>query len=240
MAAIAQYFQIPNNITSGTWNWGDVAYGFRSGLFLNQTPLDLIRYNKLPYPQNLDLLTLMNYVSFPSTTLSKVERLARSENWIATHGRVFELGAYALISANAYTVWARIYNLKISQVRSPKHKILITVWKMTPYLVLLTNIVLTIIEFRINRMKALVGLTVMAVTWIDQARVIPRSFARYIDPGIRLPMDFLALYYGSNKNRFNVVLGWAGVPVIRNPIIAMLPPKLKNYLTTFLREFRRE
>lgn len=234
MAAIAQYFQIPNNITSGTWNWGDVAYGFRSGLFLNQTPLDLIRYNKSPYPQDLNLLRLMNCVSFPTTTLSKVTRLARSDNWIATHGRAIELGAYVLIGANAFAAARKVYNLKISQVRSPKDKILITVWKMTPYLVLLTNIVLTMIEFRINRMKALVSLTVMAVTLIDQTRIIPRSFARYIDPGIRLPMDFLALYYGSNKNRFNIVLGWTQVPIIRDPIKARLKPLLPSPLWDLL------
>lgn len=80
MAAIAQYFQTPNNITSGTWNWGDVAFGFRSGLLLNQPPEDLIHYNNSQYHQELNLASLMTVGRIPLMTLNKVIRLARSEN----------------------------------------------------------------------------------------------------------------------------------------------------------------
>lgn len=226
MAAIAQYFQIPNNITSGTWNWGDVAYGFRSGLLLTQPPVNVLLYNNLPYPPDLQPLVLISFTLFPMNTLFKVARLCRSEKWVAHYKPALALGTYALLGANAYTGRTGVYNQKISHARTYKNKFLITIWKATPYLVLLTNIALTIIELRVNRMKALVGLTVMAATMLNLTHIMPRSYARYLNPVIRFPMDLVALYYGSNKNRFTIVLGWAQDPAVRNPIKERLKPLL--------------
>lgn len=228
MAAIAQYFQTPNNITSGTWNWGDVAFGFRSGLLLNEAPLSMIQYNNLEFPRMLDALALTSFVMIPLSTSANVAKLARSENWIAQYKKTFSFGALALMGANGYTAATKVYTRKFSQARTPFQKFLAVAWKTTPYLMLLTNIALTIIELRVNRMKAAVSLAVLTVTCLNHVHVLPRSFARYLNPGIRLPMDFIALYYGSNKNRFSIVLGWAGVPLIRDPIMAWLKPYLSR------------
>jgi hypothetical protein len=229
-AAIAGFFQTPNNITLGTWNWGDVAYGFRSGLFLNQGPLRLISYNNLPHSPNVTSQALMSNVMMPFNTVGKVTKLAQRENWIGQHKQAFLLGIFALMGANGYAAQQELYNKKFSQTRSPLDKFFIAIWRTTPYLVLLTHIALTIIELRVNRMKALVGLTVTAVTLLDQAQVLPRSIAGYINPGVRLPMDCIALYYGSNKNRFWIVLGWTQVPFIRNWLRPLLPTQLRTYV----------
>lgn len=133
------------------------------------------------------------------------------------------------MGANLYAIRTKIYTRKFSQDRTPMQKFLVTVWRMTPYLALFTNIALTILELRVNRMKALVGLTVTVVTL-----VLPQSFVRYLNPGIRLPMDFIALYYGSNRNRFTIILGWTQIPFIRNSIKAQLAPLLPSQLLNLL------
>jgi len=224
MAAVINFFQRPNNINAGTWNWGDVAFGFRSGLLLNEPPLRAIQYNNASAPPNLHILQLVSYVTMPLIATSKAGSVARTEGLISNHLETLKFGAWALMASNALAAPQELYRLKVSEGRTFVQKVQIAAWRMTPYLVLLTNIALTILELRVNRMKALVSLTVTVVTLLDLTSITNQSFNRYLNTVLRLPMDLVALYYGSNKNRFWIMLGWAQVPLIRDPIAAWINP----------------
>jgi hypothetical protein len=220
-AAVADFFQ-RSNIGLGTWNWSDVAFGFRSGLLLNQTSEQAIDYNNLPHSPNLNEMRKFTMLGLALSPMYKARRLARVDSLIASHLRSISLSSCALGVVTFIALNQNLYYLKTHETTKTSEKLLIRVWRATPYLVLVTNIALTLLEMRHNCMKASVALAVTSITLLDLAKITPKSWGWYINPGLRIPMDLVALYYGSNKNRFYIIVGWTQIPFIQAPMMKFL------------------
>ncbi|MBS0647829.1 MAG: hypothetical protein JSS10_01235 [Verrucomicrobia bacterium] len=231
-ALIAGFFQ-RSNIGLGTWNWGDVAFGFRSGLLLNQPSFTEIAYNNRPNPPPLNALGQFQFLAIPFQTKSKALKLARIDTLVARQLRTIDLSAIALTSLDLLAIYQNVYHQKVSEDHTIPQKFLIHAWKAIPYIALITNIALTILELRSNCMKASVALAVTSITLLSFNQMIPKTWAWYINPGLRIPMDLVALYYGSNKNRFVILIGLAQLPIIKDPVMNFTKPytdRLMSYL----------
>lgn len=224
MVATVIGFLERSNIGQGTWNWGDVAFGFRSGLLLNEPVVTVINYNNQIRQPKLNPVSSFMMGTLPFLPVQKFGKLARVDSLAASYYNGLCLMSSALGLANLFAIQRNIYNLKTTEARTTFDKWIIRAWRTTPYLVLYTNIALITLELRSNYMKAAVALTVTFLARLSIAKITPPSWAWYLNPGLRIPMDMVALYYASNKNRFVILVGLIRMPLIKNPLMRFAQP----------------
>ncbi len=187
-------------LDSGKWNYGDLAFGLRSGLILNRGWVSTInaayRNDKEQLAACLPLLL----------TRHKVNKLKDSFPFIQDHSRAINWGIASILILNFVAIAGRkITYHRLSNIRTPLNKFLFITWKITPYLALVTNIALLSLEAKSRPMKTSAALLMTGISLLDLTPWMPRSFGWYMSVGVRLPIDMVAFYYGSNLNRFRIV-----------------------------------
>jgi len=205
------------------WTPAEVTYGAQDGRIAVRLWENLINYNnceleKKPLEWTAAATVGLNIfgslgrasdVFTPEWETGKVY-----DNFFANHEDAFTVGALALITFNAITVLRAQTNKKVSEVPSTMDKFLVVVWKATPYLMLITNVALIIIDLRNNKVIAMVSLAAVGISLIDLTSWKPKDFAWYLDVGVRVPLDIATMYYHENL-RVPIIIGLALDPRIR-------------------------
>jgi hypothetical protein len=251
MTAVLRFISqgAPNNIASGAWNWGDVANGVRDGLLYTQ-PM-IIGRNMLENGNTA--LPIVGYLSSFAPNLSQMVFLATAVAYceiasFCLQNRVIEaltldtfIKKLPLRIVAWYLLSSRAYMIAVNKTLAKK--IMVTLYrdvhrfhKAEPYLIFLTNLTLTVLDLKNNRMRAVVALAVSAGPLLTYANILPKRISWYLNPALRMPMDMLALYYGSNKNRFWIVAGWILVPEVQNILIK----GINNYVSPFFQSLKKK
>jgi hypothetical protein len=244
MTAVLRFISqgAPNNIASGAWNWGDVANGVRDGLLYTQ-PM-IIGRNMLENGNTAP--PIVGYLSSFAPNLSQ-------RVFLVTAGAYCEIASFCLENrviealtldtfikklplkiVSWYLMSSRAYMIAVNKPLAKK--IMVTLYKAEPYLIFLTNLTLTVLDLKNNRMRAVVALAVSAGPLLTYANILPKRISWYLNPALRMPMDMLALYYGSNKNRFWIVAGWILVPEVQNILIK----GINNYVSPFFQSLKKK
>lgn len=116
-------------------------------------------------------------------------------NFFQDYKAVFIVGTAALIALNAITLLQHLTNKKLSDVSLGMNKFLIVVWHITPYLMIVTNIALVMIKATYNSTEAWVTLAVTGMTLLETTSWKPPSFDWYLNTGVAIPLDLLAMHY---------------------------------------------
>ena len=93
-------------------------------------------------------------------------------------------------------------------------KFLVVIWKATPYLMLITNVALIILDLRKNIVIGMVSLATAGISLIDLTHWKPKDFGWYLDVGVRVPLNIATMYY-HQPLRVPIILGWALEPRVR-------------------------
>ncbi|MBS0647830.1 MAG: hypothetical protein JSS10_01240 [Verrucomicrobia bacterium] len=259
-ATIQGYFQTAlHNL--GSWNWSPVALGFRAGLLPTQLCLRALEFVPDRYSQGSTAIFMKNMIPYflaIQTTYGRVQGIARTEPSILPHlNLLYRLYVLSLFINAAGQAAGQLSSTFIQREIDPisrdkqdslaKKKLSTYIFKSTPFVMLLTNIALSLLELRSHKIKATVSLAVTSVVLINYLDVMPWSmkrlvrkstrrvdgtlacgsftlrvpdyFAWYLDPGLRIPLDLIAMYYANNRDRFAIVAGWVDVPRMQRLIL---------------------
>lgn len=224
-AAVKSFLQIPNNISQGTWNWGDVALGFRAGLLPTQLCLRALQFTPSIYFEGDGITPIKNAIPYnvaTVTTHGRVLGIARTEHFILQNLKTLQQIYFAslLINQAAQMYHKHIQHKQNSSTR--EKKLASYILQSTPFIMLLINAALSILELRSNRMKATVSLAVTSLALLDSFGVMPRAFGGYLNPGLRIPLDLMALYYSNNRDRFAIAAGWVEIPFVQRQMINLV------------------
>jgi hypothetical protein len=204
------------------WNMRNIVVAAFEGLHNNRIWEKIINYNNVSSRASLSLKSVM-IVSFSicnvfrraADVLSCTKKMGHIENnFLADHQSLFIAGTGALMALNITAIFKHHTNKNVSEVHSKMDSFLVIVWKATPYLMIVTNIALTIIDIRNNKIVGLVKLAVTGITLLDLTPWKSQSFDWYLDVGVRLPLDIVTLYYDKSYCIL-IVLGWASTPDIK-------------------------
>jgi hypothetical protein len=105
-------------------------------------------------------------------------------------------------------------------------KFIVVVSNATPYLMIITNIAVTIIQIRRGDSAAWIKLTFIGITLIDITSWKPKKYRWYLDTILGYPLCAGALYYGNNNIRLNILYNLAS----SNKTIVNMVKKLENYV----------
>ncbi|HUD01902.1 MAG TPA: hypothetical protein VMR37_06210 [Rhabdochlamydiaceae bacterium] len=210
-------------------NLGDIVFGYRSGLFLTAPWKQRFIFDNAAQRRPMNGIIEVVGAALPIlTTLYKVRRLECPERLSYSFWAVSGV-ACALCALNIAA--SEVCHKNLSQVHGKKDKFLWVVWRVTPYLMMITNVALLIIEMRTRETKAITALATMGVSLLELTSLMPKSFNWYLAVGILIPVDVVALYYASNMNRFGIIGGWAFIPEVNT--------RIKEAVYSFLGENRQ-
>jgi hypothetical protein len=166
---------------------------------------------------------ILSYVLFP--TLSRAEHKLSPERVTAYAWGLFPdprgpyfYAALLLAVLNTTKLSNQSPPLKANaQVKNPPtqsaptgmDRFLVVVSKATPYLMIITNIAVTIIQIRRGESSAWVTLAFTGITLIDIASWKPKNYMWYVDTVLGYPVAAAAFYYSDNKGRFAIVCSLA-------------------------------
>lgn len=233
-AIVADNFQRAIN-SFGTWNWGDVALGFRAGLLPSQQCLRGLEFTPSRFLEG-DMITPMKniipYTVAIQTTWGRELGIAGTGSFILPYLKTLRQIHYASLATNFS---AQLYHMHVQGKQDSSNrekKLSAYILKASPFFMMLTNMALSLLEFRSNRMKATISLAVTSLVLLDYAKVMP--FAGYLNPGLRIPMDLIAMYYANNRDRFAIAAGWVEIPYVSRFIYNRVGQRF-SWIMPFLR-----
>jgi hypothetical protein len=106
-------------------------------------------------------------------------------------------------------------------------KFVVVVSKATPYLMIITNIAVTIIQIRRGNSSAWIKLTFIGITLIDITSWMPKTYRWYLNTVLGYPIAAGAIYYADNYTRFNIIFNL----VLSNKTLVKMA---ENYLPNIL------
>jgi hypothetical protein len=110
-------------------------------------------------------------------------------------------------------------------------KFIVVVSKATPYLMIITNIAVTIIQIRRGASSAWIKLAFISITLIDITPWKPKDYKWYIDTVLGYPAAAAALYYGNDTTRLNILCQIAfSHKIVREMILEPYMNWLQNIL----------
>jgi hypothetical protein len=84
-------------------------------------------------------------------------------------------------------------------------KFLVVVSKATPYLMIITNIAVTIIQIRKGETSAWITLAFTGITFIDTTSWKSKEYTWYLNTVLGYPVAAAALYYANNISRLKIL-----------------------------------
>jgi hypothetical protein len=112
-------------------------------------------------------------------------------------------------------------------------KCLVVVSKATPYLMIITNIAVTIIQIQRGDSSAWATLAFTGITLIDIAPLKPKNYAWYRDTVLGYPVTAVAFYYADNEMRWTITKRLAWGYALSNPTIRkMIEERLEEFKIT--------
>jgi hypothetical protein len=120
----------------------------------------------------------------------------------------FAVATFTLVVLNGITIFAGETNKNVSDFPSQLDQFRLAVWKTTPYLMLVTNIALLIIDIPQSKGLGLISLATAAITLIDLTSWKPEHFDWYLDVGFRVPLGIAVMYYHENM-RIPILIGFS-------------------------------
>ncbi len=110
-------------------------------------------------------------------------------------------------------------------------KFIVVASNATPYLMVITNIVVTIIQIRRGNSSAWIKLAFISITLIDITSWKPKYYTWYLNTILGYPVTAAALCYGNDTIRINIIWNLAlSNPTIRKTIVEPLENKLIQIL----------
>ncbi len=197
------------------WTPANVTYGAHKGCFAVRLWTNLINYNNFEGhkpPLNWAIPVIMGMSIFGS--LARASDVFYPELELGKSQDIFASGTSALIMLNMITIARRQTHKKISEIPSTIDKFLVVVWKATPYVMLITNVALIILDLRKNIVIGMVSLATAGISLVDLTRWKPKDFDWYLDFGVRVPLNIATMYY-HQPLRAPIILGLALDPGIR-------------------------
>jgi|GEM_PF-1643898 len=129
----------------------------------------------------------------------------RSFFWIATS--LFALNAIKFFKERANEPkWIPNISTEI-RVKEEANDFLAVVWRATPYLMIITNIAVTVLQIYQGSSAQWVTLAVTGVTLLPITNLVPQSFNEYLTM-CGIPIDLAALWYGDSYMRTCIIVGW--------------------------------
>ncbi len=198
MAAIT-----PQLVNTIQWNPAHVVYGVFDGFSAVRSWEKWIHYNnsdsKAPLSWVTNIGFMINIISTynriadvfsPNMDVEKIQ-----DNFFERNLTVITIGGLAFMALNATAMYRGMTRTHLNDAKSNMDKFLVVVWKATPYLMLITNIALIVIDLRRNTVIAAVSLVTVGVSLIDLTSWKPENFDWDLDINIRIPVDIATMYY---------------------------------------------
>lgn len=218
------------SLMSSSWITEKNALSAYSGLHLNRPWETWIITNQEPISKKiLGRIVIIDILS----TFSQVEYVLSSDRVTAyakgffpdPRGPYFYV-ALLLVVLNATETIAEIVkenNLKRSSspdgveasnppAETPPTKMnrfLVVVSQTTPYLMIITNIAVTIIQIQRGDTSAWIKLALTGITLIDITSWKPKEYRWYLDTVLGCPFAAGAIYYSNNLSRINIIFNLA-------------------------------
>jgi len=170
MAAISSRSVIPHN---PQWTPSEMTFGALYGMRGLRVPEQLIHHNNSnsPHPlpwRNAFVISAHLYFTLEDAD-SILSYMARNGNpavlFFDKYYSAFFIATAALISVNAYTVLTDQTNKNVSDVSSQFDKFAVTVWKATPYLMLVSRLAINMLYIPYNKVFGLVSLAAAGFKW---------------------------------------------------------------------------
>ena len=213
------------------WTPADVTYGAHKGFLAARVWANLINYNnfegkKPPHNWTAAIITGMNIfgsLARASKAFSPEFKPGKlQDNFFDNNLAEFFIGTVALIALNAITILRGQADKNVSEVPSTMDKFLVIVWKATPYLMLITNVALIILDLRKNIVIGMVSLAAVGISLIDLTRWRPKDFDWYLDVAVRVPLNIATMYY-HKPLWVPIIMGWALDPRVRTIVTNVMP-----------------
>ncbi|HSW70361.1 MAG TPA: hypothetical protein VLH77_00080 [Gammaproteobacteria bacterium] len=218
------------SVNISTWINEKNALAAYNGLRLNRFWESWIKsdncLNQNPYSNILSAGIVTGFVSLSLFgTFNRIEHAlspervtAYAKGWFPDPRGPYFYAALLLIVLNAAKVFKEVKNQpppeeksQAQLIPSPKQpvptgmdKFLVVVSQATPYLMIITNIAVTIIQIHRGDSSARTTLAFTLITLIDITRLKPTEYAWYRDTVLVYPVAAAALYYANNTNRFTI------------------------------------
>jgi hypothetical protein len=194
----------PGNISSGTWTWRDPLLGFSFG-FINDNWVSLIKYNAMPSEKKKDFMLITQLISVwvSYQNLCEIRSLAHLTSLSPLRAKAIAFGGYVTVALNVATFFGDFHTLDLSEAVGIGDKICVVAFKATPYLMIITNVALMVLQLRSNQIGAVVGLA--TVVFIPLLRSLPDRLFNMAHCRIIRSLQAINFYYGDNWSRFGII-----------------------------------
>jgi hypothetical protein len=198
MAAIATQL-----VSTPQWNAPNVVYGVFDGFSAVRLWEGLINYNNSDSPEPLSWTVNLSVMMSIISTYDRVANVFSpnfdvneiQDNFFERNLAIITVGGLALMAVNATAMYRGLTRTNLDDAKSSMDQFLVVVWKSTPYLMLITNIVLIVIDLRYNTVVAAVSLAAVGISLIALTPWKPENFDWDLDINIRIPIDVAMMYY---------------------------------------------
>lgn len=198
------------------WNPPEVTLAMWDGFHRVRVWEQVINHNNSNSPKSLSWRSVIPVCSglfFTHTRVfnflsSLTEKGNQGALFFQNYEGAFAAATVALVILNGITILADQTNKNISDFPSQLDKFRLTVWKATPYLMLVTNIALLIIDIPQSKDLGLISLATAGITLIDLTSWKPKDFDWYLDVAYRIPLGIAVMYYHENA-RNSVLIAFA-------------------------------
>jgi hypothetical protein len=216
----------PGNISSGTWTWRDPLLGFSFG-FINHHWVKLINYNAMPSEEKKNYTFIMQVISVCVSyqNLCEIGSLAHLTSLSPLRAKAIEFGGYVTVALNVATFFGDFHTLDLSEAVGIGDKICVIAFKATPYLMIITNVALMVLQLRSNQIGAVVGLA--TVLFIPLLRSLPERLFDMAYYRIGRSLQAITFYYGDNWSRFWII---SSVILSMNPVQKRLCPIIESLM----------
>lgn len=136
-----------------------------------------------------------------------------AKNWLPNPRGPYFYAALLLTVLNTAKIFAD--NIPMLSPREAIDKFLVGVARVTPYLMIIANIAVTIIQISRGESSAWVTLAVIGITWIDTTSWKPAKYDWYLNTVLGNAVPAGALYYADNELRKSIISQVALQIVIR-------------------------
>lgn len=130
------------------------------------------------------------------------------EGWIPNPKGPYFLIAALLVALNATKFLKEMMNKSDieEETDSFTDRFLAVVWKATPYLMIITNLVVAALHIYKGHSEYWITLAVTGVTLLPITNLMPKSFNRYLD-NAGFPIDAAAFWFGDYYMRRSIIIG---------------------------------
>ena len=156
-------------------------------------------------------------VSFSNleSTLTPARVTHFAKGWIPDPKGRFFLIATSLLALNTLKFFKDMSNepewvprrKARAPVKNQANDFLAVVWRATPYLMIITNIAVTVLQIYQGSSAEWVTLAVTGVTLLSITNLVPQSFNRYLNQ-CGIPIDLAAFWYGDRYMRGSIIVSW--------------------------------